>query len=267
MPDESHATHAHRKVTPVRDRVVHHAIHRVLAPWLDRSLVDHTYACLPGRGAHRAVLAFVGALRRYRYVVQLDIRRYFLSIHRPTLLALLARKVRDHRLLALFERILAGGTDLYRDPVIARTLGLELGFPPEGCGLPIGNLTSQWWANHYLSGLDHFVRRALHLPHTQRYMDDITLFSNHRGELAAARDACVGWLRAERQLALKDPQAQVRRTSGTFRYLGRRIRRGNIRLEGLRLARAEERLMRLARSDAEAYERSWAAYQGWLRFY
>ena len=99
-------------------------------------------------------------------------------------------------------------------------------------------------------------------------MDDITLFSNDRAELDAARSACAEWLREERRLVLKDPMAPIRRTTGTFRYLGRRIRRSSIRLEGHRLAKSEERLMRIAAmGDTEALERSWAAYQGWLRFY
>ncbi|MCP4378323.1 MAG: RNA-dependent DNA polymerase, partial [bacterium] len=60
----------------VRDRVVHHALHRVLAPLLDPNLIHTTYACLPNRGSHRALLAYLAALRRYRCVLMLDIRHY-----------------------------------------------------------------------------------------------------------------------------------------------------------------------------------------------
>lgn len=72
---------------PVRDRLVHHALHRQLAPALDRRLVDTTFACLPGRGSHRAVLAFQRALRKHRYVVLLDIARYFPSVEASRLLS------------------------------------------------------------------------------------------------------------------------------------------------------------------------------------
>ncbi len=75
---------------PVRDRVVHHAIHRVVAPRLDRTLIDTVFSGLPGRGSHRAVLAFAAALRRYRYALLLDVRRYFASIDRRVLAGLLA---------------------------------------------------------------------------------------------------------------------------------------------------------------------------------
>lgn len=61
--------------------------------------------------------------------------------------------------------------------------------------MPTGNLTSQWWANLYLSGLDHYVKRDLRVSHAQRYMDDITLFSDDRRALEAAREACAVWLR------------------------------------------------------------------------
>lgn len=251
---------------PVIDRVVHHAVHRVLAPALDRTLIDRTYACLPGRGSHRAALAFLGALRRYRYLLQLDIRRYFLSIDRRILAGVLARKIRDRRMLALLSTIAESGEGLYQKPGVAEFLGLDPGFPPPGCGLPIGNLTSQWWGNLYLSGLDHFVLRRLRVPHYQRYMDDLTLFSDSAAELRRARTAVRDWLEMERHLRLKEPRAAVRPTRGRFRYLGFRIGRGGIEPTPEALARMRRRIAEVVvEGDRERVERSVASYLGMLR--
>ena len=248
---------------PIRDRIVHHALHRVLAPRLDRGLVDTTYACLPGRGAHRAALAFLGALRRHRYVVMFDVRRYFLSVDREILLGLMARRLREQPLLDLLRVVADSGDGLYERPEIAAALGLEPGFPPAGCGLPIGNLTSQWWGNHYLSGLDHFVKRVLKLPHAQRYMDDVGLFSDSRAALEEARVATVEWLARERRLRWKHPDAPVRPTDGHFRYLGFRISRAGVDPSREALTKMRRRLRgHLVAGREERLVRSLASYRG-----
>ncbi len=155
----------------VRDRVVHHAVHQALAPALDRGLIDTTYACLPGRGTHRALLRFVQAMRAFRHVLMLDIRHYFLSVDLEILGGLMRARIRDPGIHDLLGVILASGEGLYSVPFVQEHLGLPTGFPGPGRGLPIGNLTSQWWGNHYLNGLDHFVKRMLNVAHYQRYMD------------------------------------------------------------------------------------------------
>ncbi|MEE8524947.1 MAG: RNA-directed DNA polymerase [Thermoanaerobaculia bacterium] len=250
---------------PVRDRIVHHAVHRLLAPRLDRGLVEHTYACLPGRGSHRALLAFQAAQRRHAYLLHLDVRRYFLSIDRQILHQLMARRIKDRRLLRLLGALAGSGEGLYTSPAVRRALGLEASFPPPGCGLPIGNLTSQWWGNHYLSDLDHFVKRELKIPHAQRYMDDVTLFADSRVDLEAARTAIARWLWRERRLRLKKPNAEVRSTRRRTLYLGHLVDRSQIR-PGRRAARSARRRLadHLVRGRMERFERSLASYRGVL---
>lgn len=249
----------------VRDRVVHHAVHRVVASRLDRGLVEHTYACLPGRGSHRALLAFQRAQRRYSFVLHLDIRHYFLSIDRAILLDLMARRIKDRRLLDLLRTIAESGDGLYDARAVRSWLGLDPGFPPPGCGLPIGNLTSQWWGNQYLSGLDHCVKRDLKIPHAQRYMDDVTLFANSRARLVEARGAVGEWLARERRLRLKKPNAAVRSTDRRALYLGHWVDRGAIHPAPEAHRRARQRLARhLAAGDLERFERALASYRGIL---
>jgi RNA-directed DNA polymerase len=210
---------------PVLDRVVHHAVYRVLAPPLNRGFLPQSYACLEGRGAHRALLRYQGELRRWRYVVTLDIERYFYSIERERLRGLLERRLREAPLRALIGCILDSGEGLYQRPDVVQWLGWA-GPGAPGRGLPIGNLTSQWWGNLYLDGLDHFVKRDLRIPSYQRYMDDFTLFGDDAGRLRGARDEIAAWLWSERGLRLKDAQARPARTDRAQRYLGYRVTRG-----------------------------------------
>lgn len=249
---------------PVRDRVVHHAIYRVLAPLLDPGLIGTTWACLPGRGSHRAILAFQGAMRRYPWMMTLDVRHYFLSIDRAILLEeVMARRLKDPPLLALLQTIADSGAGLYRAPGVAEFLGLPDGFPPVGCGLPIGNLTSQWWGNHYLSGLDHYIKRTLKIPHYQRYMDDLALFADSRIQLDEARQAVAEWLASHRHLRLKHPHAQPRPTDRSLVHLGRRVSRAGIRPTQAQLRRMQARIGALVRTaDDQTIHRTIASYGG-----
>ncbi|MCP5043404.1 MAG: RNA-directed DNA polymerase [bacterium] len=250
---------------PIRDRVVHHALHRVLAPTLDRGLVDHCYACLPGRGVQRAALAFQGAMRRYRYVLLLDVRMFFPSIDPDIVLAILERRVKDRPCLDLCETILEGGRGLYDDPRLRAFLGMGPDWPRQNAGLPIGNLTSQFFGNHYLSGLDHALRRELRLPYSQRYMDDIAMFSDDRHRLCEARSCVAEWLLSERKQQLKHPNKEPRPTKKPIIYLGRRIGRQQIEPTAAALRRMRQRVgCALLDPDEDKIERTLASYRGSL---
>lgn len=171
---------------PFRDRVVHHALHRVIAPHIERGFRPESYACLARRGAHRAVIAFQAALRRWPVVARLDARRYFLEIRWPIVRSLVARRVADRGVLALVDAVLASGAGVYADPAVLSIVGLRDAYTPEPAkGLPIGALTSQLFANQYLDGLDHFAKRSLRVAAYLRYMDDVVLFGPDRATVAA----------------------------------------------------------------------------------
>ena len=249
---------------PVRDRVVHHAVHRVLAPRFNRSFSSHSYACLPGRGCHHALLTFLGRMRRFRHVLQLDIRSYFYRIDRQVLAGLLWPRCREAQLRALLRCLLDSGGSLYRAPWVAEWLGWS--HPSEsGKGLPIGNLTSQWWGNLYLNDLDHFVCRTLRVPAYQRYMDDITLFSDSRQELIQARERIAAWLRQERRLELKDPLARPVGTNRATHYLGYRVTRAGMTLGPKARGRMRERLRIAAAGPPARLDAALASYRAaWM---
>ena len=248
---------------PVGDRVVHHAAHRLLAPVLDRRLTDRCYACLEGRGTHRALLAFLGAMRRHRQVLLLDMRAYFPSIDRGLLGEVMRRSIKDPRVFALLRRVADSGEGLYADPGLRRVLALPDDLPRPGCGVPIGNLLSQWWGNHYLRAFDHYLERELRVPYTQRYMDDVAIFADDPARLEDVRDAAAEWLWRERRLRLKDPAAAPRDCRVPCVYLGHRVTRAGIERSGPSRRRLVRRLRRVAAGGHHArLERALASLAG-----
>ncbi|MBF0131693.1 MAG: RNA-directed DNA polymerase [Magnetococcales bacterium] len=258
----------HRLVAaaPVCDRIVHHAIYRILSPLLDPGLIRETWACLQGRGSHRAQIACVGAMRNYPWRMALDIRHYFPSIDHAILLEeVMARRIKDRRLLELLRKICRSGAGLYRHPGIGEFLDFPPGFPPDGCGLPIGNLTSQWQANHYLSGLDHHAKRVLGVPAYHRYMDDMVFFAHSKSQLQETRDAVAQWLWVYRRLKLKHPNAAIRSTKQPMTWLGKRISTAGINPSRRQIRKMQCRMTTLVRQgDEETIRHAVASYRGVL---
>ena len=126
-------------IAPFRDRVVHHAIVNVLELIYERRFIYDSYATRKGKGTLAAIRRAQSFLRESRYYIKLDISKYFASIDRNTLLEVLKRQLKDNRLLELITRI------VWNPPNV-------------DSGLPIGNMTSQFFANVYLDPFDHFVK-------------------------------------------------------------------------------------------------------------
>lgn len=212
----------------VRDRVLHQAVIAELAPFFERRYIHDSYACLPGRGPQRAVLRYLAWSRRYRWRLALDIRRYFPSIDHALLLDLIARPLRDGDTLALLRGLVEGGGAVYRTPLARQILALDRDPLPPGTGLPIGSSLSQWAANLYLDGLDHFVKRVLRVRAYLRYMDDAVLFADERAQLEDARAAIEAWLDTERRLALNPGRGHVVPAAEPSTYLGHRVSRAGL---------------------------------------
>jgi len=170
---------ARRKISaaPFRDRVVHHALHRVIEPLFDREFIFDSYACRVGKGTHRAADRCARFLRRHPYVLKADIAKFFPSVDHAILEDLLARRIRDERTMALIRRILESGVGILDSEYEMRWFpGDDLLARWRPRGLPIGNLTSQFFANVYLHPSDCFVKHALRVRDYLRYVDDFLLF-------------------------------------------------------------------------------------------
>ncbi len=167
---------------PFRDRVLQHAINNIIEPIFEARFISDSFACRPGRGTHACanrVQQFLRVAQRNHgriYALKADIAKYFASIHRPTILKLLARHIACERTLALISRI------IYAD-------GEDTEF-----GIPIGNLTSQLMANIYLHQLDMEVKHGVRAQYYARYMDDFCIIHHDKQYLHAARAHLEDWL-------------------------------------------------------------------------
>jgi len=204
---------------PFRDRVVHHALCNLIEPLFERSFVADSYANREGRGTHRALDAAQRYARRFPYVLQLDIRQFFPSIDHAILRGILARKLQDEGVLWLIDQILASGADVLCDEYrMVYFPGDDLLAALRPRGLPIGKLTSQFWANCCLNPLDHFIKRELHCPAYVRYVDDLLLFADDKPMLHKWRRAVEARLATLRLTV--HPGAHPRPVSEGIPFLG-----------------------------------------------
>jgi hypothetical protein len=215
-----------------RERVLHHALMNVCEPVLERAAVFDSYACRKGKGRLRAVDRAEAYARRHRWFMKMDIRQYFASIHQATLRQLLGRKFKDPVLLGVFDRIIGS---YHSTP---------------GRGLPIGNLTSQHFANYYLSPLDRYLKETLQRGAYVRYMDDFVVWGESGRELRTVCERVRAFLAAELKLALKDNTA-INRTAFGMDFLGYRVFPGTVRLA----RRSKVRFARKFRRYEAAYVR------------
>lgn len=193
----------------VRDRVLHHAIHRVLAPLFDRSFIFDSYSSRIGKGTHTAgkrFRQFAWTLSRNRtktiWVLQLDVRKFFDSIDHRVLLGLLERRIKNDRTMQLLDIIIQS---FETSP---------------GKGISLGNLTSQLFSSVYLDPLDQFVKRTLQVRCYLRYADDIAVLSRDRGFLERRRDEIGIFLVREIGLKLHPDKVSIGKWHEGIDFLG-----------------------------------------------
>lgn len=205
---------------PFRDRVVHHALCQVIEPAFERSFIHHSYANRVAKGTHRALDTCQSWLGQYRYSLQCDIRQFFPSIDHHILQRILNRRIQDSAIRRLIALILQSGIGVLNEEYeMVYFSGDNLLAVNRPRGLPIGNLTSQFWANCYLNEFDHFVTRHLGCGAYQRYVDDFLLFANDKALLNQWRTTIIERL-AQLRLTLHREKAQVRPTTEGIHFLG-----------------------------------------------
>ena len=229
---------------PFRDRVVHHALTRVLEPVFEPRFTAHSFASRKGFGQHRALTLAREACRRYRYVLKCDIRKYFPSIDHAILKDLIARVIKCPRTLELAGRIIDGSNE--QEEAIGYFPGDSLFTPFERRrGLPIGNQTSQFFANVYLNPLDHFAMRELRPGLYLRYVDDFVLFGSDKSELHRMAERIREFLERLR-LSPHERKFRVYSCGEGVTLLGWRILPGQMRLARPNVIRMRRRLKKMA---------------------
>jgi retron-type reverse transcriptase len=252
---------------PFRDRVVHHALCQVIEPAFEASFIHHSYANRVGKGTHRALDTCQRWARRYPYVLQCDVVQFFPAIDHALLQGVLDRRVRSEAIRRLIARILESGVGVLSEAYeMTYFPGDDLFAATRPRGLPIGNLTSQFWANCYLNGFDHFVTRELRCPAYLRYVDDFLLFADDKRALWGWRQAIIERLAALR-LTIHEERAQARPTTEGIPFLGfvvypdHRLLKRRKGIAFRRKLAGQLDSYRRGEADKEALDRS---IQGWI---
>lgn len=189
---------------PFKDRVVHHALINVLEPVFEPTFIFDLYSNRKGKGTHDGVRRAQAFAEKWPYVIHADVRHYFSSIDIKVLLNLIARKVKCVNTLDLVARI------------------VDIKQPEIAAGLPLGNQTSQFFANIYLNPLDHYIKESLRVKGYLRYVDDMWLFGSDKSLLLAWKEAISCRLQ-DLRLKFKHNGVTIYRVEDSFPCLGYRV--------------------------------------------
>lgn len=258
-----------------RDRIVQWAIYRRLYEFYDKQFIEDSYACRRNKGSHRAADRLQYWLRQVSrrpgkwYYLKLDISKYFYRVDHAILLEILGRRIKDQRLMHLLERIINSEHTRF---------GLPTGFSPEDCtedmwladvGMPIGNLTSQLFANLYLNELDQLCKHELHIHYYIRYMDDVIILSDDKRSLGNLKEIIETYLHDALRLDLNKKTA-LRPCSLGVEFVGYHIWATHRKLKKQTARRIIRNVKRMCEEVAagnmskEAFDRTAASYRGVL---
>ncbi len=233
--------HIHKAL--VRDRIVHHALFKVLNPIFEPSFIFDSYSCRTGKGTHKAVNRLRIMLRRASrnnmktcWVLKCDIKKFFFSVDHPILLSLIRKKTSDEKLFSLVQNIVESFPD----------------------GLPIGNLTSQLFANIYMNELDQFIKHQLHVRHYIRYTDDFILIDLDKDILVSYLEKITAFLRKKLNLELHPKKILFRKYTQGIDFLG------YVEFPKYRLLRTKTKKRMIRNAMRGLSEQSLASYLGVL---
>jgi retron-type reverse transcriptase len=195
--------------TCVRDRILHHAVFRILYPIFDKNFIFDSYSCRLNKGTHRAVNRLENFSRKLSknnnrniFALKCDIRKFFNSIDQDILLGLIKQKIRDGNAIWLIEAIIRSFKKENRR------------------GLPLGNVTSQLFANIYLDELDQFIGHKLKIRYYLRYCDDFVILGENRDYLTKIALLMIDFLRENLKLSLHAGKIIIRKYRQGIDFLG-----------------------------------------------
>ena len=235
-----------------RDRIVHHALVNIISPIFENIMYPSSYACRKNKGTHRAINLAQEYLKVNKYVLKGDISQYFPSIDHQILFQQLRLLINDAKTLKLIKKIISS----YHS---------EKG---QGKGLPIGNLTSQLFANIYLTGFDWYVIKLLKNYFYIRYLDDWLIFTKSKDEIWKIKRCIDQYLTENLKLSWQGKKCIVSPTSIGIPFLGfylkpykRRLRRTNLiqAIKNFRLLRRQVKAKVITR---DFFQQSWSSWLG-----
>ncbi|MEI8339071.1 MAG: reverse transcriptase domain-containing protein [bacterium] len=194
----------------VRDRLLHHALYRILYPFFDKTFISDSYSCRVNKGTHKAIETF----RKFEYqvscnhtktvwVLKCDIKKFFASIDHNVLLKILFEYIPDEDIRGLLQKIVGSFHSTHA-----------------GVGLPLGNLTSQLLVNIYMNKFDQFAKHKLKAKHYIRYADDFVFMSQDKKWLEEVLVKVGEFLGAELKLTLHPNKVSVSTVASGVDFLG-----------------------------------------------
>ena len=205
-----------------RDRIVHHAVCSIISPIIEKRFINCSFACRKNYGSHKAVIKAQSFAKKNLYCLKCDIRKFFQSVDCDLLESMLFKILADEKLKILLRKIIREPSNKVQ-------------------GIPIGNLTSQWFANFYLDKLDHYIKEELMVKYYLRYMDDFLLFGENKEDLYRYLSEIHNFLMEKLKLEMKYSMVRIFPVSEGIPFLGMNIYKNIIRLSKQR----KKRLLKL----------------------
>ena len=260
---------------PFDSRVVQWAIYLLLNPFYDRKMIEDSYACRIGKGTLAAIQRLQYWLRLVQhkpgnwYYLKLDISKFFYRIDHAVLLNILQQRIKDPQLLNLLDTIINHSGERFGLPRFATAEET----PPEewldDVGMPIGNLTSQLFANIYLDRLDQYCKHVLHIRYYIRYMDDIVILADSRAKANEYREQIAGFLMDKLRLDLNSKTA-IRPVNHPVEFVGHIATARRLTIRKPTVRRMKSSFRSICRQyfagsmSQEEFTRRIASYQGML---
>ena len=252
----------------VRDRLVHHAICRILYPFFDRTFISDSYSCRIGKGTHRAIKRFISFDHKVSknntrtcWVLKCDIRKFFASIDHKILFRILEKYIPDQDILWLLRHIISSFHSNFHTS-IPPTVRIDVCTPHSNmgvAGLPLGNLTSQLLVNIYMNEFDQWVKRTLKAKHYIRYADDFVILSNNRVWIVSLIQQISNFLAQYLKLSLHPDKVYIKTLASGIDFLGW-VHFPHHRV--LRTATKRKMMRKLKENSSEATR---ASYRGLLK--
>lgn len=199
----------------VRDRLLHHAIYKILYPYFDKKFIFDSSSCRLGKGTHRAILRFKHFANkasknhiRTLWILKCDIKKFFASIDQEILFKILKKHISDTDTLWLLERVV----ESFSTEPLARSFLAK--------GLPLGNLTSQLLVNIYMNEFDQWIKHTMKVKHYIRYADDFVILSHDKDYLLELTPKIADFLEENLKLSLHPDKVFLRGLTSGVDFLG-----------------------------------------------
>ena len=245
-----------------RDRVVHHALCNIIEPIFERIFIYDSYANRVGKGTINAIKRFDYFKRKVSrnnnakcYALKADIKKYFESVNHGILISIIKKKIKDNNILWLINKILSNCT--------------YGGGGRTNAGMPLGNLTSQFFANVYLNELDYFIKHRLKVRYYIRYVDDFVILHNSKEQLEKYKCEISHFLIKQLSLQLHPDKSKIFQLSRGTTFLGLRIFQNHKLLKKSNIRKFEKKLEQLCIQFDEKqidYDIIYDFLEGWLAY-